>query len=404
MEGATDNSNNNFEQNLVEIGDEEGRDYLNESGRPLAYFHQISNLEAIEGADIIEIATVLGWRVIVKKGLYKIGDSVVYVEIDSLLPSWPYFVSDGLDKKSFKIKTIKLRGQISQGYCIPVKELLNHPNKKVSPIYHSERFDEIIELKDETTGKTIPIELGYNLTEFIGIKKIEEYVPTIRTGPNKTKIYTFPSFIKKTDQGRIQNLLHYFDTHKDKEFEVTEKLEGSSITVYRYKDKNGICSRNYQLEKVEPSTDIHQAIIEDLDLINKLIESNLNIAIQGEIIGPKIQGNIYALKKHHYKIFDIYLIEKDRYATYDERIELLQKLGLTMKDHGAPILFKSFSLNGKTLKDILELADGFSQLKESKPKVLREGLVFKSLSTHNDVSPYVVSFKAISNQYLLKKK
>ncbi|KAN0027908.1 hypothetical protein ACTFIV_009734 [Dictyostelium citrinum] len=396
--------NENKEIIINEKDIEEGRDLDNESGRSLAYFEKILKLEPIVGADVIEIATVLGWRVVVKKGLYKVGDPVVYCEIDSILPPWQYFIDDKMDSRGFKIKTIKLRGEISQGYCIPVKELVNHPHKKIKPIYHQERLDEIIYLLDEESNEQIPIEMGRNLTDFIGIKKIAEYVQIPRNvnGSNR-KVYTFPTFIKKTDQTRIQSVPHYFNVHQDLLWEVTEKLEGSSITVFKKGDKCGVCSRNFLLKDFEGS-DIHQAVIEDLDLLNRLSSTDLNIALQGEILGPKIQGNIYQLRKNYYKIFDIFLIDSQRYATHDERIEILKTLKLNPSDHMAPVISKNFSLKDKTLSDILDMANGFSILKESKPKVLREGLVFKSTSTIGSANQSVVSFKAISNQYLLKKK
>lgn len=385
---------------------EEGRDLDNESGRSLAYFERILKLEAIVGADVIEIATVLGWRVVVKKGLYKVGDPVVYCEIDSILPPWQYFIDDKMDSRGFKIKTIKLRGEISQGYCIPIKELINHPHKKIKAVYKEEdnNNETIVHLLDEDSNEKIPIEMGRNLTDFIGIKKITEYVQIPRNvnGSNR-KAYTFPSFIKRTDQTRIQSVPHYFDLHQDLLWEVTEKLEGSSITVFKKGKESGVCSRNFLIEDFQGS-DIHQAVIEDLDLLNRLSTIDLNIALQGEILGPKIQGNIYQLRKNYFKIFDIFLIDSQRYATHDERIEILNSLKLTPSDHMAPVISNSFSLKGKTLSDILDMANGFSILKESKPKILREGLVFKSTSTIGSVNQSVVSFKAISNQYLLKKK
>ncbi|EAL61744.1 hypothetical protein DDB_G0291520 [Dictyostelium discoideum AX4] len=386
---------------------EEGRDLDNESGRSLAYFERILKLEAIVGADVIEIATVLGWRVVVKKGLYKVGDPVVYCEIDSILPPWQYFIDDKMDSRGFKIKTIKLRGEISQGYCIPIKELINHPHKKIKAVYKEEEDNNnetIVHLLDEDSNEKIPIEMGRNLTDFIGIKKITEYVQIPRNvnGSNR-KAYTFPSFIKRTDQTRIQSVPHYFDLHQDLLWEVTEKLEGSSITVFKKGKESGVCSRNFLIEDFQGS-DIHQAVIEDLDLLNRLSTIDLNIALQGEILGPKIQGNIYQLRKNYFKIFDIFLIDSQRYATHDERIEILNSLKLTPSDHMAPVISNSFSLKGKTLSDILDMANGFSILKESKPKILREGLVFKSTSTIGSVNQSVVSFKAISNQYLLKKK
>jgi len=389
---------------------------LNQSDRVLAYFETISNLEAIPNADAIEVATILGWKVIVKKGLYKVNDMVVYVEIDSILPSWDYFINDGLDKRNFRIKTIKLRGQISAGYCIPIRELIKHPHKTLEFNYHNNNNDnindndhsnikEIIDKSDN--DKVIPLQIGIDLTDFIGIKKYVEFVYQPRGGnrlrsPNMNLI-PFPVFLKKTDQTRIQNLSRFITQYADIEFEITEKLEGSSITVYHFNGKSGICSRNFQL--VDLTFQMEHALIQDLDILSKITNSKENIALQGEIIGPGIQGNIYNLPKAMYRVFDIWLIEKQRYATFQERIDLMDKLGIPWSKHGVPVYNNSFKFDpNMNVDSLLKLADGFSLLKESKAKVLREGLVFKSKSLIGGGDPHVLSFKVISNEYLIKKK
>eukprot|EP01132_Coremiostelium_polycephalum_P001395 gene1395-1763_t len=383
-------------------------DSLDNSDRKLAYFERILSLEAIPGADVIEIATVLGWKVIVKKGLYKVGDLVVYVEIDSRLPKWEYFINDRLDKCDFKIKTIKLRGQISQGYCIPIQQILLHPNRKVQAVYDDTDSNLIKEIVDIESKESVKYVIGENLTQFIGITKIVEQTHGGGRGANifgkiiSSNLRQFPTFLRKSDQSRIQNQPNYFTTYEDLVFEITEKLEGSSVTAFHYDGRTGVCSRNYELININDSDcEINKVLLKELNLLSRLAESGLNIALQGEIIGPKIQGNIYSLPKTMYKVFDIWMISEMRYATQEERLVIMDKLGLPWKEYGAPILGE-ISLKGKTLKEILEMADGFSQVPESKPKVLREGLVFKSKSVnyHNQI----VSFKSISNQYLLKKK
>ncbi|KAF2070330.1 hypothetical protein CYY_008347 [Polysphondylium violaceum] len=386
---------------------------LNQSDRSLAYFEIITNLEPIPNADAIEVATILGWKVIVKKGLYKVNDMVVYVEIDSVLPPWEYFVNDGLDKRNFKIKTIKLRGQISAGYCIPIKELIKHPNKVLEFVYHADQeqqndigsIKQIIDKSDN--DKIIQLQVGIDLTQFIGITKVVDFVYQPRGGnrvrsPNMNLV-PFPGFIKKTDQTRIQNLSRFISQYNDVEFEVTEKLEGSSITAYHYKGKTGICSRNFQL--VEYSHQMETSLIQDLDILEKLKNLNENIALQGEIIGPSIQGNIYNLQKSMYRVFDIWLIEKQRYASHQERVDLLEKLGLPWQKHGVPVFNNSFKFDSNmTVDSLLKLADGHTILKESRVKVLREGLVFKSKSLiGNSDNQHIISFKVISNEYLIKK-
>eukprot|EP01133_Synstelium_polycarpum_P003464 gene3464-3940_t len=342
--------------------------------KPLAYIEKIVALEPIPGADIIEIATVLGWRVIVKKGLYSVNDLVVYVEIDSILPAWSYFISDRLDKCQFKIKTIKMRGQISQGYCIPIKELLNHPTKPVKPIYNVDGdvdsgIKEIVPLDEKE--QAVPIQLGTNVTDFIGIRKIAEHTyggggGIFRSCRNEN-LHPFPAFVRKTDQPRIQNMPHFMETYGDLEFEITEKLEGSSITVYYFKGRTGICSRNYELANLDDQSEIHQVLVGQLNILERLEEAKLNIAIQGEFIGPKIQGNFYGLNECMWKAFDVFLIDLNRYATQEERVQVMAKIGLPWSEHGVPYL-GTLKIAGKSMKDILDMAPGVTQLKASKPK------------------------------------
>ena len=90
--------------------------------RALAHIEEIMSLSPIEGADRIEVAQVLGWKVVVKKGEFQVGEKVVYIEIDSRVPaSNPYF--SFLQDRKYKVKTIKLRGQISQGLIVPMDVL-----------------------------------------------------------------------------------------------------------------------------------------------------------------------------------------------------------------------------------------------------------------------------------------
>ncbi|EFA81999.1 hypothetical protein PPL_05234 [Heterostelium album PN500] len=362
----------------VNVDDVEEEDAQDASDRVLAYVEKIVSLEPIAGADVIEIATVLGWKVIVKKGLYAVGDLVVYVEIDSILPPWPYFINDKLDKCNFRIKTIKLRGQISQGYCIPIKELLNHPNKKLTPVY-------CVDGQVESGLKSI--------------RRLSD--PVLQNGDFDYSLEIKSNMTELIDQPRIQNLPLYPTTYAHVEFEVTEKLEGSSVTVYHYKGVNGTCSRNFELnfENCQKQSEIKDVLVDKMKLYDRLDKLNLNIALQGEFIGPKVQGNIYGILELCWRCFDIWMIDQNRYATHAERVDIMEKLGLPWSDYGVPYL-GTYKLEGKTLKDILEMANGFSQLKGSKPKVLREGIVFKSTTVENNS---IITFKAISNQYLLKK-
>lgn len=91
--------------------------------RKLAHVEKIASIQPIDGADRIEVATVLGWQVVVKKDEFKVGDLCIYIEIDSVLPEIEDF--EFLRDKKFRIKTQKLRGQISQGLILPLDALNN---------------------------------------------------------------------------------------------------------------------------------------------------------------------------------------------------------------------------------------------------------------------------------------
>jgi RNA ligase (TIGR02306 family) len=165
--------------------------------RKLASIQKIKSLEPIEGADAIEKATVLGWQLAVKKGEFKVGDLAVYCEIDSLLPDRPEFAF--LKPRGMRIRTIRLRGQVSQGICFPLSIL-----------------PEDIEPQEDM-----------DVTEILGITKYEPPIPAYLSGKVKGK---FPSFIPKTDETRVQVLQKVLDKYQGISCYVSEKLDGSSAT------------------------------------------------------------------------------------------------------------------------------------------------------------------------------
>jgi RNA ligase (TIGR02306 family) len=313
----------------------------------------------------------------------------------------------------FRIKTVQRRGQISQGYCIPIPTLLENPTKK----YLIENSTPKI-LIDEETKEKITLSVGADLTNIIGIRKAEAFDMSINLGGKKKG--NFPSFIEKTDQPRIQNNTWITVQHPDLPFEVTEKIEGSSVTAY-YNNKNyGICTRNFEIQVEDNSESVAVKIFESLKIREKFESYGKNIAIQGEFIGHGIQGtensrkihflfftsvflilnfpgNIYKLPfEHTLKIFDVFLIDTQRYALPSERYDILKILGLF--DFMVPVIFPTMKLGGKTSKEIVKMAEGFSVLKID---TQREGLVFKSCEL---VEGKIVHFKAISNKYLLKNE
>jgi RNA ligase (TIGR02306 family) len=207
----------------------------------------------------------------------------------------------------------------------------------------------------------------------------------------------FPHFCKKSEQERVQNLVQEVEDNRGQEFEVSVKLDGSSMTVYRFDravNKEGeifldygVCSRNYNLRESEKNSLWRVARKNRmLDALNFL---GRNFAFQGEIIGEGIQGNNEGLVGQDFYLFDIYDIDKQKNLPPDERKEILKMLnknGFTIKH--VPIV-GNIVLN-HTVDEILAMADG-----PSLNNANREGIVFKRLDGQ-------FSFKAISNWYLEK--
>lgn len=349
--------------------------------RKLASIRRIMSISPIPNADAIECAQIDGWSVVVKKGEFKPGELVVYFEIDSWIPhELAPFLSKGKEPREFegvkgeRLRTIKLRGQLSQGLILPISILLWVCD-----------FQELMEASEE----------GADVTELLNINKWEKPIPPSLAGQIKGN---FPTQIPKTDQERVQNIHKQLQQWKDEGiyFEVTEKLEGSSMTCYVIDGVFGVCSRNLDLKRDENNTFWKTAIAQNIeqDLINlSQVEPYKNIAIQGELVGPGIQGNIYNLSEHKFYLFDVYLIDQGRYATCTERLLIWDKLSKV--DHVPADLIQEVMLDTfDNFNALPTYAEGSSQLN---PKQEREGLVFKSLCGKH-------SFKAISNKYLLSEK
>jgi RNA ligase (TIGR02306 family) len=332
--------------------------------RKLATIRRIDAISTIPDADAIEVATVGGWKVVVKKGEYNAGDIVVYLEIDSWVPSETApFLSKGQEPKQYngikgeRLKTIKLRGQVSQGLILPISIINGFESGCV--------IDE-------------------DVTEFLNIQKWEPSIPAQLSGKIRGM---FPSFIPKTDQERIQNLTNEFQEWKknpELTWEVTEKLDGSSMTVYVNGEDSGVCSRNLNLSMESSNTLWSVAIRENI--IDKIRSTNKSYAFQGELIGEGIQGNPYKIKGQDFYLFDIYDIDNQKYLYPQER----QKLAKELSVKHVPVLDNSTLEND--VPSLLIKAESKSILYSSAE---REGLVYKCCQVN-------ISFKAISNKFLLR--
>lgn len=416
--------------------------------RKLVSIRTIANIEPILNADAIEVAVVDGWKVVTKKNEFKPGDLCVYFEIDSFLPdgvpAWQFLVDKSARMfegvKGHKLRSIKLRGVTSQGLVLPIQFAVDR--------FVDSEFDEGQEIGEFFT-------VGADISEFLGVKKWEAALPAELVGQAQG---LFPSFIRKTDQERCQNLIAEIFGYEDKvipfevagipaealadmvikgqvvmtaegpkkilpakadrnaQYEVSMKLDGSSLTGFARAQftepfldefgelqnpiESGVCSRNLQLKVNDENAQnafVKMFVESGLKVaLETLAAEGLEIAVQGELVGPGIQGNQENFKTPQFFVFDIFNIKSGQYMGPAERMETFKKLlELGAKINHVPVLHAAATLDElglKSVSDLLQFAEGPSIAAKQ-----REGLVFKRLDGG-------FSFKAISQKWLLAEK
>ena len=416
--------------------------------RALATIRKVSELKPIEGADRIEICMMkgLGWEVVVKKDELKKDDTVVFFEIDSVLPVEEKY--EFLRKSSYKkwegkegtdegfvLKTVKLKGVVSQGLVLPVSDFP--------------------ELKDVKEKEDVTEKLNIRLLDDIKAKYNKGSRAVSGTVQQKKKERLFPYFIRKTDQERIQNKMEYFEDLKSVHFVAEQKYDGSSTTVFyvndkkKYKTENnfGVCSRNLLLPKYGPSKKeilfdiwaqkakkgkwlktIKYKIKDTIRFLLKpykreLSDSNfwqainatgveealslyckkwdMDLALQGETVGPKMNGNRDKYDKLEWYVFDIFDIREQKYMSAHKRHIIISEINSLISDETKKIkevrTLKSNWAVFNDLSNLHQMLEWVDMLTErGNPQ---EGVVFKSLYHE----PYT-SFKCINNKYLLAEK
>jgi RNA ligase (TIGR02306 family) len=337
--------------------------------RMMAWIAKINEVAPIPNADSIEAYRVGGWWVVDKKDAYKINDLVVYVSIDSWVPhAVAPFLSKGQEPREFngvkgeRLRTVKLRGQVSQGLLLPIETAFPGSDRR---FWWSQ--------------------VNVDISERLGIQKWEAPIPAQLAGDVEG---VFPTVVPKTDQERIQNLTEELKTWQGNSaftWEVTEKLDGSSMTVFVHGDREGVCSRNWALKETAGNT--LWAVARREQLIEKIRQTGRNLALQGELIGEGIQGNAYNVKGQDFRLFDIYDIDRGEYLGPLERRVFADTHGIKH----VPVLATEMVIE-EWVTGLLTMADGVSALNS---KTNREGLVFKCNTFGGP------SFKAISNRWLI---
>lgn len=363
--------------------------------RKLASIVEIGQLLPIEGADKIEVAIPKGkgWNVIVGKGDFKVGDLSIFFEIDSFLdPSderyaflrdrcLRRFVSKGGNvlREGLKIKTIKLRGVISQGLLMPIEKFPEITSRSidtdVTELLHVEHYDEVKEQLQPAMGNPI----------------------------NADAMGSFPSLIPKTDEERLVNLIDWFATKKGRLWQVTEKADGTSTTCAYSPTIDAenpviVCSRNLRLkrETAAGAIPVYWQMAEKYHMPEKLKEyyekTGVELAIQFETVGPGVNADRDKYTEHEGLVFRIWDITNQNYFNPNETVEFC-------KNNDIPhvrVLESSFQFFDKitTYEEAMKMAEG-KTLRGNE----REGIVCKTV----DDSPYC-SFKIVSNRYLLKQE
>lgn len=410
-----------------------------DDGRKLVTVREITEITDIPGADLIKRAQVEGWPVVVKAGEFQVGDKCVFFEVDSYLPmSDPRFkfleknATNWQGVPGARLKTIRLRKQLSQGLALPVRD-----------------FPEVHPFLDSPDLRDI------NFTGPIGIMKWEKVINAQLAGMAKG---SFPSFLRKSDQERCQNMgshifgyddyhatvkfntegipeeallnmmakgelvaiggsivdgvevPNYYRVHKaqasrDTRYEVSLKMDGSSMTVYCRGEgedrQEGVCSRNLDL-KMEGNEDNAFVQMALNGILEALGEAGADVAIQGELMGPGIQGNRENFAGNRFFIYNVFDIKDGEFLTPQERMGFVNEMraAAAMADidvviEHVPVLHNNVTLSElgiHNMEDLLNFAVGPSM---SNP--VREGLVFKAMDgTHQ--------FKSISNLYLEQEK
>lgn len=343
--------------------------------RKLATIQTVKEVFPIEGADNIVLVTFRSnnWRCVMKKGEADEGLKVVYLEVDSLLPATDERFAF-MKPRGYRVKTIRLRGVISQGLALPVTMFA----------------DEIpVEAVDGDTD-------GYDLTALLGIEKYEPPVSVQMGGDVKG---AFPGFVMRSDEERIQNYtesdLARFFSHP---LIATVKVDGTSATYY-YNDQAGetgefgVCSRNLELRDTEEN--IYWRMARKYDLENRMRKLGYSFAVQGEIVGPGIQKNRAHFDEVMLLVFTIQDLEGHRRLTADEMMKVINDLNSLSTANPlqmVPEVGRYDAGTFTTYDELLALSAGDNVVNQ----YIREGIVVRA------VDDDTISFKVINPAYLLR--
>jgi len=410
---------------------------LNKDGeRELAYIVKIDSVEPHPNADRLDIATVIGWHMIVGKGEFKAGDLAVYFETDSQLPDVkPFSDMEFLRSKHFKIKCQKIRGVVSEGLLVPIAafdwHILDTTPVSISAtdingnqaiykegtfltkrlgITYNDPLDNIRKASNTDKDRLNNIK-GQHKKFFSNkfVKKLMKYEwfrkCMLFIFGRKTTKKSWPNWVVKTDEERVQNLFGWEQNYaSSKHWTVTEKIDGSSATFTIRRTGNLIgpkydyyvCSRNVVFDKPGKAcfydTNIYQEMSDKYHIdqvLTDMMDQNPDykfITLQGEIHGPKVQVRDYSLDEHDLRLFNLITSKDGRWPTIDAAAYMTLTYGIPW----VPILEDDFTLP-ESRDDLIKLAHGVSML-DGKP---REGWVLRSADGKR-------SFKVVDPEFIMQ--
>ena len=338
--------------------------------RKLASVQRVLALHPIENADAIELAQINGWQCVVKKGEFVPGSLGVFFEIDAIPPElpqlaflWTSRTAEGPQPRpeSFRIKTMRLRGALSQGLLMPLAQFALPDN----------------------------LAEGDDLTALLSVGKWEPPIPSGMgdfRGP-------FPPLVRKTDEMRIQSIPGVLEELRGLPYVITLKCDGTSATycIDPRTDAFHACGRN---QSIVEGTNHYWNIARKYELEAALRKAP-HLAVQGEICGPGIQKNRLGLKVLGFFAFNVYDQKQGKYLSHDEARGFLESVNLP----AVPVIEEGESF-AHTQESLLTLAEGKYEGTNNE----REGIVIRPRVERNSLLlAGRLSFKAISNRFLLKE-
>jgi len=350
----------------------------------LASVQKVIKLTPIEGADMIETATVLGWEIVVKKNEYNVNDLCAYIQIDTVVPDLPEY--EFLRERKFRVRTIRLRKQISQGLIVPLPAGKWKEGDDLTELLCVKKYEKVDNNPERYEKPRMPKlwhHKAYYIFKYNFLYKVFPKLQKLSRSP-------FPkNLVSITDEERIQNIPQVLNQYAGKLFVVSYKLDGSSITVIHSKvfgkSKFRICSRRFELH--DKKNDWYR-VFTDTGFNNEVLKlvkqfGTNDIIVQGEAIG-KFNGNHHNLQREQIRLFNIYVNGKR--LNQKEFLEVCQKNNIphcplykeTILNHSLPDILKE-----SEIKDLLN------------PAADAEGLVWRCVDDN-------MSFKVINNKYLLK--